>query len=147
MILDRLENWNRYPPLHRHLAMAFHYLLATDLTAMAPGRYPLAGEELFAIVNQYETKKISSCPLEGHRKYIDLQYMVEGMEWIGYAPLHGQPVSAAPEPEEDCFYYDGESSLFRLAAGMFAIFYPADLHRPCIGEGTAVKKVVIKIAV
>lgn len=146
MILDRLENYRLYAGLNLNFAQAFQYLRETDLSALAVGHYPLRGEEIFAIVNRYPTKELRHCPLEGHRQYIDLQYMVEGIEWIGYAPFLGQAESASREAEEDCFYYEGDSSLMRLAAGMFAIFYPADLHRPCVGEGATVKKVVIKIA-
>lgn len=145
MILDQLDQLTRYISLHPRFAEAFRYLQETDFSALAVGRYPILGEEIFAIVNQYETKPAHLCPLEAHRKYIDLQYMVAGKEWIGYAPWAGQAESLSHRPEEDCFFYDGESPPVQLATGMFAIFFPSDLHAPNCGEGGTVKKVVVKI--
>lgn len=148
MIFDRIENASLYTVLGPKVAKAFRYLESTDCTRLPPGRYDIEGDELFAMVNAYETKDRAECELEGHRQYIDLQYMVMGAEWIGYAPLGNQPLSVIQEPEEDCLFYQGEASFVLLEQGMFALLFPDDLHMPCVRAGhEQVKKVVVKIRV
>jgi len=43
--------------------------------------------------------------------------------------------------------FSGETTQLPLEAGMFAIFFPQDIHRPCmqIDGPEKVKKVVIKV--
>ena len=50
MIFDTLANADRYAALHPLFPRAFEFLRATDLKALAPGRYPIEGETLLAIV-------------------------------------------------------------------------------------------------
>ena len=148
MIIDTLENADLYRSLSPRLATALDYLKATDFSAMAPGKYPVDGERIFAIVNDYQTKPCVEVELEGHRRYIDVQYLVRGSELIGYAPLWGQELTREYGSEEDYALYRGEATFVRLGRGMFAILYPHDLHMPCIGEPVvAVRKVVVKVMV
>ena len=146
MILDHIDNARIYSALGERLAEAIRCVRETDFSGIAPGRYEVDGDNLFFMVNEYATKNQQECELEGHRQYIDLQYMVAGSELIGYAARQKQPASVNSEPEEDCWFYQGESSLFLLEEGMFAIFFPADLHMPCVrAQHERVKKVVVKI--
>jgi beta-galactosidase beta subunit len=34
----------------------------------------------FMIIQEYSTKEIKDCVLEGHAKYIDIQYIIQGVE-------------------------------------------------------------------
>lgn len=146
MIFDRIENAHLYTALGSRIAKAFEYLQTADFTRLAPGRYDIDGDNLFAMVNAYETKERDECELEGHRQYIDLQFMVEGSELIGYAPLSNQLLSVKQVSEEDCQFFQGEASFILLEEGMFALLLPADLHMPCIrASHERVKKVVVKI--
>jgi beta-galactosidase beta subunit len=36
---------------------------------------------LFCYVQDYDTKEIKDCVLEGHTKYIDIQYIVQEPNW------------------------------------------------------------------
>lgn len=148
MICDRIGNADLYRGLGPRMVRAFDFVRGEGLSRLAPGRYDIGGDALFAMVDEYETKERADCELEGHRRYIDLQYMVAGSECIGYAPLGDQPPSLRYPPEEDCLFYQGDASLFLLEQGMFAIFFPTDLHMPCIRAGhRRVRKVVVKIRV
>jgi YhcH/YjgK/YiaL family protein len=50
--------------------------------------------------------------------------------------------------ERDVAFYTGQGDWLTLAAGMFAVFFPQDVHRPGAQAGppTVVKKVVMKVA-
>ena len=149
MIIDTLENIGRYESLHPSFKAAFEFLKRPDIGGVAIGRTELDGKALFALVQEYETKPIHEGKLEAHKKYIDIQFVVQGEEFVGYAPLGSQPVAKAFDPEKDIGFYDGEAWFTLLRKGMFAIFFPQDAHLP--GRHTdkpkSVKKIVLKVAV
>lgn len=88
------------------------------------------------------------CALEAHRKYADLQAVLEGEERIDWVPLG----SLREESEEYskggdiAFYSGGEHMRVTLSAGEFLILFPGDAHKPCIRSGGKVKKAVVKLA-
>ena len=150
MILDKIENLGLYKGMSDSIAEALENLKKTDYFGYSPGKYAIKGEDIFAVISEYKTTEPEKRQLEGHKKHIDLQLLLDGHEWIGYAPLKGQKITTAYNEETDFLFYSGDSSFFRFEKGMFAIFFPDDLHMPGIGLNnhfSAVKKVVIKIKI
>lgn len=148
MIFDLLENYALYNKSGNNLFRAFEYLLENEYIGLPNGKHQIIGDEVFAIINEYDTKSAKGGFYEAHRDYVDLQYMVEGSEMIGYAPLRDQKAVREYDKVNDYSLYEVEGSLLSLSTGMFAIFYPGDLHMPGIGEpAIAVKKIVIKIRI
>ena len=153
MILDTLDNLAQYTQLGPRIAQALQHLKETDFTQLPVGNYDLDGKDIFVIVNDYETKPRESEPFEVHRKYIDVQYVVSGEEEFGYLPLADQTPSKPYYDKHDYAEYDYESNreaaaFIPLKAGMFAMFFPQDMHMP----GTSatpqkVRKVVIKVRI
>ena len=150
MILDTIENASKYTFLGPRFARAFAFLAATDLRSIEKGKHEIDGKEIFAIVNEYDTVDAAAEQMESHRKYIDIQYMVWGEEQIGHDFLQAQTPSKTYDPEADYMLF-GEKPMFFsvLKEGMFAIFFPTDLHMPNIkiAAPISVRKVVIKISV
>jgi len=149
MIVDTLQNAALYKHLHPRIVKAFDYLLNTNFDELATGKYEIDGDNLFAIVNEFETKDRSVCEVEAHRKYIDIQYVVKGVEMFGYTPYTGQVPVKDYDAEKDFAIYEEPVSYMRLESGMFIIFYPTDLHQPEVREyePVLVKKVVLKVKV
>mgnify|MGYP000852649436 FL=1 len=148
MIIDSIENHHFYIGLGNRIRSALEHIRGTDFNRRETGRYDLDGDNLFVMVNDYETTRREEGQLEGHRKYIDVQYMVRGMEWIGYAPLSGQNIAADYDAEEDCILYTGEADFVKFEPGMFAVFFPHDLHLPgTAGKPASVRKVVVKVKI
>ncbi|MBN1546560.1 MAG: YhcH/YjgK/YiaL family protein [Syntrophaceae bacterium] len=146
MIIDHIDNAHHYAALSSGIRAALDYIRTTDFNCIAPGRYELDGDRLFVIVNDYETVGFRDGQLEGHRKYIDVQYMAHGAEWIGYAPLGDQPIHMDYNDEEDCILFSGRGSFIPFKEGMFAVFFPQDLHLPGVGDTPApVRKIVVKV--
>ena len=150
MITDKIKNIDLYCSLSDRISKAIKFLKETDFTNLEPQKINIDGENIFAILAEYQTKDIQNCKLEAHRKYIDIQYIISGSELIGYAPLNGQTVIEEYNEDKDVIFFDGETSSIKLDAGMFAVFFPEDLHKPCIqtaGNSESVQKIVVKIAV
>ena len=134
------------------LQKALAYLKATDFSNVKPGQFAIDGDRLYGMLNEYQTEpKNQRCP-EAHRNHIDVQYMVSGEELIGCARLvEGLTVLEDRLADRDVIHYadvPNETDLL-MSAGMYAIFFPWDVHRPncAIGAPTSVRKVVLKLAV
>lgn len=116
------------------------------------GSYEIIGKNLIQIISTYETSKKEERLAEVHKKYIDFQYMQYGGEYIGYAPLLSSKKVFEPYNDiSDIEKYNKveDESYFLLNSGMFAIFFPNDIHRPGIiaGNKRNVRKFVFKIAI
>jgi biofilm protein TabA len=152
MIVGNIQNLafdRKY--LAKALVRGLEYLAKTDFSALAAGRYEIEGTAMFALVQEYRTAPKSQKNPEAHRKYIDIQYIHQGSEIMGFGlDDPANEVSQDRLAEKDVLNFKAarnETDLI-LAPGMFAILFPQDVHRPgCdYGEGGQVKKVVLKIS-
>jgi YhcH/YjgK/YiaL family protein len=148
MIIDKIEKSELYKNLHPGFQKAFEFINDNDISSLEDGKYEIEGDNIFALVQEYNTKDKEDAKLEGHIKYIDIQYINFGKELVGVAPLNEQAI-VSNDAEKDYAFYDGEASFIKLEKGMFAIFFPHDLHMPGIkiNESTKVKKVVVKVKI
>jgi len=150
MILDSLDHASLYTSLGSNLAAGFAWLRAFN-PATADGRYPIDGDNVYALVQSYETAAPSTKKFESHRTYLDIQYIAAGTEIIQYAPIENLVEDTPYDAAKDYRLYteQNEATSLLLSTGSFAIFYPNDGHKPGCVNGTAgrIKKVVIKARV
>lgn len=151
MIFDTLVYADRYASLHPRFQLAFDFL--RNMTgAEEPGRYDLAGDLCFALVQTYQTKPQADALFEAHRKYIDVQFLFGGRETIFWAPLASmkdQTMAYDESKDAALWKLHTDATPLHVSAGQFVILYPEDAHAPCVqwGEAENVLKVVIKVAV
>jgi len=150
MITDMLKNASQYECLGERFQRAFAYLQATDLTALAPGRYEIDGDKLFMLIQEYETRALSAGKWEAHKLYADIQYIIKGKEQMGYAVLSAMDGADDQTPTKDIIIFttdNGAGSFVRHTAGQFSVFFPQDAHMPNIADGnvTSNKKAVVKV--
>jgi biofilm protein TabA len=147
--IQNLETDRKY--LGKALVQGLEYLSKTDFSKVEPGRYEIEGAAIFALVQEYRTAPKGEKKPEAHRKYIDIQYIHQGAEIIGYVLENpANEISEDRLAEKDVLNFktvQNEMDLI-LTQGMYAILFPQDIHRPgChFGEGGNVKKVVLKIS-
>jgi biofilm protein TabA len=148
MILDTLANADRYAALHSLFPRAIGFLRSTDLRSLAPGRYPIEGEHLFAIVEAVAGRSREVAKLECHRRYIDIQLVLEGVDEMGWKPVRDchEPVVDYSEKNDIQFFHDVPASWIATPPGAFCIFFPQDAHAPLVSAGN-IRKVVLKVAV
>lgn len=76
MIIDKFENLPLYFSCLPGLDRAAEFLAGENI---ADGHYEIDGEKIFANVSSYEPKEFNSdMRFEAHRKYADLQAVLEG---------------------------------------------------------------------
>lgn len=150
MISDSIKNRHIYSAISPQIKAGLDYLANTDFSVMEPGRYELDGSNVFALVQAYDSLPVEQGKWECHRKYIDIQYIAEGIEKIGFANIGKMKVSVEYNPEKDVAFLSGVGDYATLVKGEFGIFFPDDAHQPKVAPGNVpapVKKVVIKIKV
>ena len=148
MIVDLLKNAKLYAG-DKKLARALDYLAKTDFKKMEPGKVELDGAKLFALIQAPTTRAKESAQFEAHRKYIDVQYIVEGTEQMGYAPIATLKTSVPYDETKDAEMLKGDGDFVTFRPGMFVVFFPEDAHMPCLTctAPVQVRKVVVKVAV
>ncbi len=148
MILGNLADSGRYAAVHPGLAAGLEFLQRGDLASLVDGRYEIAGEQIFAIIARDLGRGQADAFLEFHRRFIDIQFVVSGVDLIGWQPTDQcRRVKQAYDADRDLgFYCDRPGTWCRVPAGSFAVFFPEDAHAP-LGCTGPVHKVVVKVAV
>ncbi|MCM3039180.1 YhcH/YjgK/YiaL family protein [Paenibacillus motobuensis] len=213
MILGDIRNLDQekhlYPSAVRR---GLEYIMLHQLEDAPPGKYELESEEMFAIVQEYTTMPICGQQYESHHSYIDIQYLVSGVERIGWKRYdESLKISVNRLCEDDIQFYEDSCSLSEtdkmpgaerwqragaadatgseveagigaetsteaiaeavvgseadlqaegnikpghgkgsdliMESGLYAVFFPTDLHRPCghVHRESRIRKIVIKI--
>ena len=149
MILERIDNARLYLGLNPGFDKAFEILKDKTLAKKEDGKYAVDGEKIYYTIQRYTSKPLNEGNLEAHRKYIDIQFLLEGVELLGYAPLKGLTTAEEYNPQKDIAFFDTpkEITKVKLEPGLFCILFPDDAHLPCrqLNGPSEALKVVIKI--
>lgn len=105
----------------------------------------------FALEQSYVPKSRPEGFFESHRKYIDVQVIVDGEELMEVEDAIRLTVTHPYDPERDLIKYADcpTASLLRMRAGDVAIFFPEDGHMPSLHwrDVGLVRKTVVKVPV
>ncbi|MBP5365683.1 MAG: YhcH/YjgK/YiaL family protein [Bacteroidales bacterium] len=142
---------SKYSKVFEYIRNTDHSAVFATIAAGATKTVEIDGKNIFAIYQTNLTKPHDKARLEGHRKYADVQYVVDGQEFIGFSPIEN--IAAEPDYDEakDIFFCDSQKKMSQLlvSEGEAVILEPSDLHAPCImvGEPKPVKKIVFKVKI
>ena len=147
MVYDKIDNLETYKGLSEDIYEGLKYL-KNATPDLACGVHEIS-TKVKAIVSEYETKLINENGYEGHKKFIDIQYLLEGREKNCCLPVEKLKETKAYNEEKDAAFYEAEipAQELMLGDGYFAIYWPQDGHMPCLCaiRIEAVKKVVVKV--
>ena len=137
MIFSALSQSSRYALLHPLFPRAFEYIRNTDLHALAPGRHDIIGDDMFVIVEHGPGRTRVEAQLECHRRYIDIQLVLEGVDEMGWKPLADcrEPVGDYSAERDIRFFRDAVDSWIAVLPDHFCIFFPEDAHAPLVSAG------------
>ena len=108
---------------------------------------------VYAMESVYRTRTRGDCFFESHRRYIDVQALVEGEEAIEVTGIDRLRVTVDYVPDKDLVKYaDSDfASRLRLVPGDLVILFPPDGHMPCLRLAepapVLVRKTVVKVPV
>jgi len=147
MIVCPFSNLSRYAAIIPGLEEAVK--VASEVTDFTPRTIPLSNGNKI-LVQQGMTKPAEGQLSEVHRNYLDIQYIVEGVDTVGWAPTDTLTLSGEFNEAKDKGMYAGPVDFIAVKAGYCYVVYPEDAHMPnCHLEGDPVKftKLVLKLKV
>ncbi len=147
MILDTINNANFYKKLSKNIDAAIDFLQNNELKKIESGRHEVVGDEVYALVFDYETHPEIEDKWEAHRKYFDIQFIVEGTENIAIADISDMSPITDYIEKDDYQLFKGKGGSLLLKENDFIILGPRDVHQPGIQLGDTtnrIRKIVIK---
>ncbi len=150
MIFDHFNNLNRY---HIPLMEKIQKFVSENNCLILPNeQINIDDKNLFVRVMEYQPKPSTEKNFETHQIYMDLQYLVSGVELIQTAPSEVLKPVSDYDVKEDYQFFKAERDITNLIvhAGEFTVFYPGEAHRPgCIYHNyhSTIKKLVFKIKI
>ena len=146
MIVCPFKDLKRYAASIPGLEEAMTAMAAvTDLT---PRTIPLSGDNRI-IIQSYNTKLPAEGRPEAHREFLDIQYVVEGEECVGWADVATLTPDGDFNAGSDIGFYQGHVDFVRVGAGCCYVVFPEDAHQPgtAVAEPKACVKMVVKLRV
>ncbi len=145
MVIDTLENLDKYVSLNPLFKDVLDFIKSNDLNTLEIGKHEIKGSDLFVNVQVAKGKTKEVAVLETHNKMIDIQIPLSAEETYGYTPLCDLP-DAEYNNEKDITKYEGMADTYvTCKPGEFAIFFPQDGHAPCIAGVPEIKKAIFKV--
>ncbi len=145
MVIDTLDNLEKYVSLNPLFKDVVDFVKANDLDSLEPGKYEIKGSDLFVNIQVAKGKTKEVAVLETHKKMIDIQIPLSAEETYGYTPLCNLP-EAEYNSVKDITKYEGAADTYvTCKPGEFAIFFPQDGHAPCISEEPEIRKAIFKV--
>lgn len=147
MVVDTLDNLEKYVSLSPLFEEVVKFIKENDLNQLGDGKHFIKDKDLFVNITTAHGKSAEDATFETHKKMLDIQIPLDNNETYGYLPLADLP-EAEYNAEKDVTKYPGvkAETYVNCKPGEFAIFWPQDGHQPCIGEGD-IHKAIFKVKV
>jgi YhcH/YjgK/YiaL family protein len=127
---------------------ALEYLNSINLDDLKLGKNVI-NEWLYINVQEYMTKNLSECRFESHKKYVDIQMMIHGIEAIESCDIDKLELETEYSDENDVMFWKQKPNQMRsvIVDGGYVILYPQNAHMPCVAvdKPVKVKKLVAKV--
>ncbi|MBO5323024.1 MAG: YhcH/YjgK/YiaL family protein [Oscillospiraceae bacterium] len=146
MIVCPWKELHRYADLLPGLEEAVK--LVDSLEDLTPATYPLSdGNKV--LIQQGTTKSADGALAEAHREYLDIQYILEGQETVGWAPVETIHLEGEFDTAKDKGKYSGHFDFMTIRAGYCYVVFPEDGHMPGVhlDAPAEYKKAVVKLKV
>jgi len=150
MIFDTLENTGCYAGLSENFRKAFAFMQSRDFSREPTQRFEIDGDQVFAFIADVPQMPVEQERYEAHRKYADIQLVLDGGERMRVLPLPCCQAAGAFDEEKDIgFYTAGPGAELTFEKGDFAVYFPQDAHMPCCRHPqiSHSRKLVIKVRV
>jgi YhcH/YjgK/YiaL family protein len=147
MIKGNLKTLDFYKKLFPKCDKAFDFLKTVSVS-MENKKYEIA-DGIHAMIFDSIPKLPKDRKFEIHEKYIDVQYIIDGYDIIGFKPVDECGEIEIPYNEErDITFYGVQEPDYqvRIKNGDFVMIFPEEAHSPESGDRVS-KKVVVKVRI
>jgi YhcH/YjgK/YiaL family protein len=150
MIFVAKKDLERYKGISANMSAAIECLLKINIDDLSPGKTEI-DENMYMMVQQYDTRSWDEGKFEAHDKYIDIQFYLSGEEFVYVEDRSKLSISEPYDPDRDVVKFHDISVppvKLRMTPGTAAIFFPEDCHKPnCMIDNRPepVRKIVMKV--
>lgn len=143
MIVDRIEAMDKYCATIPHLAEALSIIRENPY--IGEGKRYFDGGYMF--FQAADTRPAEDGTFEAHRDYLDLQILLDGMEYILWNHIANMEVVIPYNAEKDREDLSGEGTTLLMKPGMCCLLFPQDAHKACrhIEQPGRYEKLVVKL--
>lgn len=150
MIYDHIKNISQYKGISKSLDLGLDFIASVDNSLNCGVHY--LDSQVKAIISEYKTHFVNEKGYEAHRKYIDIQIPINGIERVRYKPIEFLCETTEYNAENDFILFSciGDSVAdFIIGDGYFLVLFPDDGHMPqiCVNQPEFIKKITIKVPV
>lgn len=146
MIIDTLENLEKYAKVNPLFTKVVEFVKANDLKTLEDGKHFIQDKDLFVNIQDARGRSAEEAVIETHINMIDIQIPLSGEETFGYTPLRNLPELEYNAEKDITKYGDLKAENYvTLQPGMMAIFFPQDGHAPCISKESTIHKAIFKV--
>lgn len=136
--------------IQERINKTLEYLKSIDINKLELGKH-IIYDWLYINVQEYLTKRISECRFESHKKYVDIQMMIHGIEAIETCDVEKLELETEYSDENDVMFWKQKPNQMRsvIVDGGYVVLFPQNAHMPCIAvdEPVKVKKLVAKVLI
>lgn len=146
MIIDSIRNIMKYEALLPNLKAGMEAV--RGLTKLETGRYEFPGG--YFMVQKGATRPIEEGTFEAHRKYIDVQILMEGSEEVAWEDIRNLVTMVPYNSEKDAQRLTGNKEhVMKITKDMFYAAFPEDGHQPVAHtkDEQSFTKIVMKLPV
>ena len=145
MIFDSVKNIGRYSPILHHLEAGLAAVKA--LTSYEVGRYEFEGG--YFKIQKGNTLQLEAGDYEAHRKYVDVQILLEGREQVVWTPLEKTSFKEYLDDRDMVICSAPVDQVITIEPGMFWVAFPDDAHKSCrhVSDQSSYVKVLLKLPI
>jgi len=147
MIIDKIENLNRYKNLHEGFVKA---AIAISSGLPTEKKFEIDGTNIWGLNLAYSLRAESEPLWEAHRKHLDVHIVLEGEERIDIEDISAMETTTEYSDQDDYQLFKGEKlRTIILKPGYFMILFPNEVHRVGIKieNEIPIKKLVLKFKI
>ncbi len=144
MIVDNIKNISMYETVVPGISEAFQQIRRIE--TLEERRYDLKNG--YFTVQSGKTKPMQEGTFESHRKYIDVQIILEGCEELAWNDISDLQEAVSYDEEKDAARWSGgKEHHILISEGMFYIMFPHDGHKAVshLEEQHKYRKIVLKL--
>ena len=120
------------------------------ILSLVHGSYDVGYNDIKMNIGKYFTKSENEKFWESHKKYLDVQIMINGTEKVAINDIRDMEVKSFDE-EKDLTILEGDKAFDRvMKTGDVLVFFPNDVHKPELNisetdNSGSIRKIVTKV--
>ena len=148
MILTNLYDRQKNKTLNEKIQKCIEYVKNNDILSFETGVYEIE-DGIKMNYDNYNSKEEKDGLWESHIKYLDVQVMLDGEEYIAVNNIKNMKKKSKDQKNDIIFFIGDELFKIPLKKDDILILYPEDVHMPGLKIRKSIfnKKVVFKIEI